>query len=161
MIRADFVTSLVLISLGIATLALSLDMPRFTDSGASPYSAPGLVPGMIGVAIALLGGILCVRSVFALRDASQKADGVAEHGWGRALFALVLCGAYAVGLVGRVPFWLATFFFVLAFILGFELSDPDMRAQVGRRIAVGVVTAVAVSAVVSYVFQEIFLVRLP
>jgi putative tricarboxylic transport membrane protein len=161
MVRADFITALVLMCLGLGTLVLSLQMPRFTDSGASPYSAPGLVPGMIGVAIAVLGGILCLRSTAALRAGAQTEEGASERGWIRALGALALCGVYAIGLVGRVPFWLATFLFVLAFILGFEFSDPEMRTQVGRRIVVGIVIATAVSAVVSYVFQEIFLVRLP
>jgi hypothetical protein len=60
-----------------------------------------------------------------------------------------------------VPFWLATFLFVLPFILGFEFADPEMRQRPWLRVGVAVVVAAATSAAVSYVFQEIFFVRLP
>lgn len=161
MIRADFITSIVLTALGIATLAESWRMPRFTDTGSSPYSAPGLVPGMIAVAIAVLGAILCFRSVAALRASAPSGERETTGGWLRALAALALCGLYAIVLVGRFPFWLATFLFVLAFIIGFEASDRELGGMSVRRIAVGVVVAALASAAVSYVFQEIFLVRLP
>jgi putative tricarboxylic transport membrane protein len=159
MIRADFVTSLVLMLLGVTTLVESLRMPRFTDIGESPYSAPGLVPGILGVAVALLGLILCSRSVAALRAGAESEPG--EGGWLRALAAFSLCGIYAIVLVSRVPFWLATFLFIVTFILGFEFADPEMRERPIRRIAVGVAIAAVATAAVSYVFQEIFYVRLP
>lgn len=160
MVRADFITSLVLMVLGLATLAESLRMPRFTNIGESAYSAPGLVPGIIGVAIALLGLILCLRSVPALRAGEQGATEV-EGGWLRTFAALAVCGIYAVGLIGRTPFWLATFLFLTAFILGFEFSEPAMRERPVRRAVVGVAIAAVATAAISYLFQEIFLVRLP
>lgn len=159
MIRADFITSLVLIALGVATLAESWRMPRFVETGGNPYSAPGLVPGMLGVAIALLGLILCLRTVHRMR-ADAEAPPV-EGGWLRSVAALGLCAAYAIVLVSRVPFWLATFVFVLVFILGFEFADPKMRTSPARRVIAGVTVAAVASAAVSYVFQEVFLVRLP
>lgn len=161
MVRADFITSLVLMCLGLGTLALSWRMPRFGGSGASVYSAPGLVPGMIGVAIALLGAILCVRAVLALRARAPREQEAPEQGWLRAFSALALCGFYALALVGRAPFWLATFLFVFAFIVGFELWDPEMRQRARHRLAAALIIAAAASAAVSYLFQEIFLVRLP
>jgi hypothetical protein len=159
MVRADFITSIVLMALGLATLEESLRMPRFAGAGESPYSAPGLVPGMLGVVIALLGLILCLRTLPSLR--AGAASVAQEGGWLRALAALALCGAYAVVMISRVPFWLATFLFVLAFILGFEFADPEMRQRPWLRVGVAVVVAAATSAAVSYVFQEIFFVRLP
>jgi hypothetical protein len=81
----------------------------------------------------------------------------------RAGAVLVLGVVYAAGLVGRggIPFWLATFVFVTSFIL---LFDWRGRAQRGERVK-GIALAVAVGAgtalLVSYVFQELFLVRLP
>jgi putative tricarboxylic transport membrane protein len=163
MARADFITSLVLMALGLATLAESIRMPRFTDVGGSPYSAPGLVPGMLGAVIAVLGLILCLRSAAALRAAAPGGaeEGEGMGGWLRAAAAFALCGFYAIVMISRVPFWLATFLFVLAFALGFEFIHPEMRERPVRRVIVGVVVAAAVSAAVSYVFQEIFFVRLP
>jgi putative tricarboxylic transport membrane protein len=109
----------------------------------------------------LLGAILCLRAVLALRAGEPRGTEAAEQGWLRAFSALALCGFYALALVGRAPFWLATFLFVFAFIVGFELWDPEMRERARHRIAAALIIAAAASAVVAYVFQEIFLVRLP
>jgi hypothetical protein len=46
MVRADFVTSIVLMVLGLATVVASLRMPDYADVGAEPWSAPGTVPGL-------------------------------------------------------------------------------------------------------------------
>jgi hypothetical protein len=59
-----------------------------------------------------------------------------------------------------IPFWLATFIFVAAFILIFEW--PLVAAK--RRwvlIVSALVQGALVSAVVAMVFQELFLVTLP
>ena len=47
MVKADFVTGLVLVALGIATMVASLQMPRFAELNINPYTVPGLVPGGI------------------------------------------------------------------------------------------------------------------
>src|SRR5918995_6793456 len=62
MIKADFITGLALIALGIATVAASLAMPRFAELNVEPYTAPGLVPGVLGLVILILGGALFVRA---------------------------------------------------------------------------------------------------
>ncbi|MDH3235191.1 MAG: hypothetical protein OEQ29_16860, partial [Alphaproteobacteria bacterium] len=74
--------------------------------------------------------------------------------------AFVLTVVYAVGLVGVVPFWLATFLFVAAFILIFEWP----MVAVERRwimIVSALVQGVLVSGAVALIFQELFLVTLP
>ena len=62
MVKADFVTGLVLIALGIATVVASLRMPRFEELEINPYTAPGLVPGALGLVILILGAALFVRA---------------------------------------------------------------------------------------------------
>ena len=80
--------------------------------------------------------------------------------------AAVLCLVYPLVLVGWLPFWLATGLFVFAFIVAFEWSPQDGEAapSSARQRAVllwAAVQSVLVAAIVSIVFQELFLVRLP
>jgi putative tricarboxylic transport membrane protein len=79
----------------------------------------------------------------------------------RLLLSIVLCLAYAGGLIGRLPFWLATFLFVAGFVILFEWPLAADRSDRLRRVAWAVLLAAAISAATSFVFQEIFLVRLP
>ena len=164
MVRADFVTGLVLIALGIATVVESLRMPRFEHLEVNPYTAPGLVPGALGAVILLLGAVLFLR---AARAGGWRLGGGEPSAWPtdpgvrRLILALALCLAYAAGLVGRLPFWLATFAFVAAFVALFEWPLAVSASARRRRLVVAVVFAAAVAAVVTLVFQRVFLVRLP
>ena len=45
---------------GLVILAESLRMDRFTSMGATIYTMPGFVPGMIGVVVMVLGLVACV-----------------------------------------------------------------------------------------------------
>jgi putative tricarboxylic transport membrane protein len=159
MVRADFVTSIVLMVLGLATVVASLRMPDYADVGAEPWSAPGTVPGQLGAALVLLAAILCLRSLAARRAAgpAPEAEPV-ERGCGRVAAAAGLCLVYAAGLVGRVPFWLATFLFVFAFVAVFEFGAPGSR---WRRAVGALAVAGLTAAVVPWIFQGVFLVRLP
>jgi hypothetical protein len=166
MAKADFVTGLVLIALGIATVVASLAMPRFEELNINSYTVPGLVPGALGVVILILGTALFVRAARAggwrlLHRAPGRVPWLSDPGTRHLALAALLCLAYAAGLVGRVPFWLATFLFVAAFVAAFEWPLARTHAERVRRLAFAVVFAGVVSAAVTFVFQEIFLVRLP
>jgi len=161
--RADFVTSLVLIAFGAAMLWASLEMPRFAQRNINPYSIPGIVPGILAGVNLILAAVLLARSVsrsgYRFGGSDWRAM-VFGDGAKRLAVAFCLTVAYAVGLVGVIPFWLATFLFVAAFILIFEW--PMVAAK--RRwilVASALVQGVLVSAVVALVFQELFLVTLP
>jgi putative tricarboxylic transport membrane protein len=157
--RADFLTGLVFTLLGLAVVSASLDMPRFAERNVNPYTIPGRVPGALGAIILVLGVVLFARAALAggwrLGEA-RLPGGPALH---RLLLALVLCLAYAAGLVGRVPFWLATFLFVTLFVVLFEWPQGGDRRW--RRLAVAVIYGAAISAAVTLVFQYLFLIRLP
>ena len=166
MVKADFVTGLAFVALGLAALIESLRMPRLEHLGVNPYSVPGVVPGALGVVIALLGGILVMRAARAggwrlgaegARLAGLWRDGAVR----RFTLALVLTLAYAVGLVGTLPFWLATGLFVFFFIAAFEWRLDAAAAVRLKALAMAALEAVVVAAVVSFVFQEVFLVTLP
>lgn len=166
MVKADFVTGLVLIALGIATVIASLAMPRFEQLNVNPYTVPGLVPGALGVVILILGTALFVRAARAggwrlIEHAAGRGPSWSDPGTRNLALAIVLCLGYAAGLVGRMPFWLATFLFVAVFVAAFEWRRARSRSARLRRLAFAVVFAGVVAAAVTLVFQEIFLVRLP
>ncbi len=101
--RADFLTGLVFVVLGIAVVWASLDMPRFADRNINPYTAPGLVPGALGAIILILGGVLFVRAVLAGGWRLNEMRLPAGPGVGRLVLALVLCLGYAAGWSAAYP----------------------------------------------------------
>lgn len=164
--RADLFWALAWIALGAAIFAGGFAMDRLERQNINPYTAPGLVPALLGIGIAVLGVILLVRSV-RRGGLAAAADGRARADGHRLALALGLCVVYAGGLVGRtlfgwhVPFWLATALFVFVSILAFEWRDRRARGELGRGIAVAAACAAGTAAGVTFVFQELFLVRLP
>ena len=166
MVKADFVTGLMLIALGIATVVASLEMPRFAELEINPYTVPGLVPGALGLVILILGAALFIRAARAggwrlMERAAGRGSWWSDPGTRNLALAAALCLAYAAGLVGHVPFWLATSLFVAAFVAAFEWPLARTHAERLRRVAFAVIFAAVISAAVTFVFQEIFLVRLP
>ena len=165
MVKADFVTGLVLIALGVATVVESLRMPRFAHLNIEPYTVPGLVPGALGAVILLLGAILFLRAARAggwrLGAAGHIRTWSADPGSRRLTLSTALCLGYAGLLVARLPCWLATCSFVFAFVVLFEWPLAASPRDRIRRLLVALAYAVAVAAAVTLVFQEVFLVRLP
>ncbi len=79
----------------------------------------------------------------------------------RLLITLGLTLGYAAGLVGRLPFWLATFVFVFAFIVIFDWRKAVAAQRTVRLFLTAGVQALLVAAAVTLVFERLFLVRLP
>jgi len=160
--RADLLSALAWIVFGLAIVIGAWRMDRLTEQGATLYSAPGLVPGLLGAMLVVLGSLLGWRAL--------RSNAVAQlaHNWKltkegreaaiRVGIALVLMLTYAVGLVSRTPFWLATLLFVLVFVLLFAAKD---RRQGWRGIVTALIIAAATAAVIDIVFEDVFLVRLP
>lgn len=165
--QADFIAAWLWVAFGGAVMIGAWRMDRLESQGASLYTAPGLVPGMLGAVLSLFGLLLALRAARAgghrLRTLRWALDPHARGVVKRVGAFLALGLAYAAGLVGHggIPFWLATFVFVSVFLLAF---DWTRRRDAGQTLK-GVLFAVAIGAgtafVVSVVFQEIFLVRLP
>jgi hypothetical protein len=139
---------------GLAILVASWRMDRFESMGATLYTAPGFVPAIFGFSLVLLGAVLAWRGW----SARHAAGGVeAEPLLSRRIaLMLALTLAYAAGMVGRLPFWLATSLFVAAFTAAFADTLPPARRAI-TALASGVLTTLAVLVV----FERIFLVRLP
>ena len=61
-VRADFWFGLGLVVFGLAVAVESWRMPRLAELNVHPMTAPGLVPGLLGVVLFGLGGILFLRA---------------------------------------------------------------------------------------------------
>ncbi|MBJ7577270.1 tripartite tricarboxylate transporter TctB family protein [Devosia sp. MC532] len=162
-IRADLITAIILIALGLAVTYLSWTMDRLTVRRIHPATIPGLVPFVLGVALTLCGSLLAFRSW----KLDTKAGGVALLNlllsWQtiRVVTVAALALVYTLGLVGRMPFWLASALFVFAFIVLFETVLADRPANLVRTLIWALVVALVAGVGVNYVFGQIFLVRLP
>lgn len=141
---------------GLLIVAASWRMERFESMGAQLYTMPGFVPGMLGGVVLLLGLVLMLRGWRrSLREAAaEPAERLINR---RIAITLVLTLVYAGLLIGRAPFWLATALFVAVFVASFAPEEQTAR----RRLVVSALAGVLTSAVVTFVFQQIFLVRLP
>lgn len=154
--RSDLLGGAGWLFFGLLIVVESLRMDRFTSMGAELYTMPGFVPGMIGSVIVLLGAVLMLRG-WRRRAVPRENAPVRPLLNRRIAITMVLSLTYAGGLIGRVPFWLATFLFVTTFVACF--APPETKPL--RRGAVAVLAGVLTTAVVTLVFEQLFLVRLP
>lgn len=164
MVRADLLAAIAFVVLGGTVVWLSWEMPRLATRGIHPATAPGLVPGMLGIALTVCGVILGARSLRVAKDGagwSAFAGLFTTPEAGRVATAMALALVYAVGLVGWMPFWAATAVFVIAFIIVFEHGFAASPHPLWRTILTAVVQGVIVAIAVTLVFERGFLVRLP
>ena len=156
--RADLLFGLGWIVLGAAIAAGSWRMDRLEGQGVEPYAVPGLVPGLLGILLALLGLAMALRGWRG--GATEGVEPARAEPW-RAALAVVLVAGFVLGLLGRgPPFPLAAFIFMLLAILLFEWPDRREGTLARGAVQAALIAAVA-SGVITLVFQEIFLVRLP
>jgi len=155
----DFVFGLGWAAFGAAVLAASWRMDRLEGLNVNPWSVPGLLPGLLGALILLFGGALALRALAAGR-ATAPAAGSPARTW----LALLLCIAYAAGLLGRgLPFWLTSAAFLFVSLCAFRWLDRDAQARTSLpRLALSsAAIALAASGAISLLFQQVFLLTLP
>lgn len=159
---ADLLSGGVWLALAIGIVIGSWKMDRLSHLQATVYTAPGLVPGLLGLALAIMGALLILRSVRAgaLAQARVPQFSFREH-W-RLLTALVLCLTFALGLLGSgLPFWLAAAIFIAAFVFVFQFEDRKTAGTVARGALFAAAFGLVCGGAIHYVFQDLFLVRLP
>lgn len=164
MIKADLLAGLFFLTAGIAIFYLAWDMPRLETRRIHPATIPGLVPMLLGACLALCGFLLAAHAarVEPIRKnwtVLGRALVTTEAVRTLALAALVL--VYTLGLVGLVPFWLATGLFIFTFIVLYETVLAENPAPIVKSALWALVQAVIVAGVVTLVFERGFLVRLP
>jgi len=183
--RADLIGGLLWLALGIVITIMSWRMDRLQAQHVNPYTVPGLVPGLLGLAMLLLGALMAARGwragarltvpsmVSETSGTSAKAQHVKQtpqeaqaHRAIRLRIATVLglCLLFGGGLVGHgLPFWAAAALFVTAAVLILQGASRK-AAGVGlslRTVLIAAVIGLGAGGVVTLVFQEFFLVHLP
>ena len=150
---------------GLAVLTLSLRMDRLEAQHINPYTVPGLLPGLLGIVTILLGGLMALRS---WRRGGRFASGprLAMSGVAMRRLALVvgLIVAYTVVLLGRgLPFWAGATIYVTASIILLQAPQraAEGRGLTAREAAIALAIGLASGWVITWIFQDAFLVRLP
>jgi putative tricarboxylic transport membrane protein len=166
MVRADFLTGVVLILGSLYVIFESWRMPRMEHLGAHPLSTPGVVPAFLAVILIISGGVLVIRSVRAGGhrlglSADKVREVLSKPGNQRLLLTAILTIGYAGFLIGRVPYEVATGLFIFAFIFIFEWERGIAAARCAKLFVVAAVLAAATSGLVSWSFERLFLVTLP
>jgi hypothetical protein len=164
--RAELVQAGGWAALGLAVLVGSLRMDRLESQHINPYTVPGLLPGLLGIAMLVLAALLGGRAVRhgALAPEARMhrpLDPVVLH---RIALVIGLCLVFGVGLVGHgVPFWLAAAIYVTAAILLLERPRRDAagRGVTLRDVAFALAVGLGAGGMITFVFQVLFLVRLP
>lgn len=159
---ADLLTGTAWLALAAAIVTGSWVMDRLPHLGATLYTIPGLVPGLLGAAIGLMAILLMGRALRAgaLAQAHLPSISIADH-W-RLIATLVLGLTFAIGLVGHgLPFWLASAIFIAAFVIVFQFADQRKNGKLARGIAFAIFFGVISGLVIHYGFQDVFLVRVP
>lgn len=161
--RADLITAVVLIALGLLVTYLSWTMPRLEARRIHPATIPGLVPIMLGVLLTLCGGLLGLRS-WRIEAPAGWQGLIALFGTQqtrRVLAVLALALVYTLVLVGWLPFWAASMIFIFGFIVLFEVYLTDTPVALWRSVLWALAIALAGGGGIYLAFARIFLVRLP
>ena len=159
--RADLLAGLAFLAFAIAIIIGSLMMDRLERLQATIYTAPGLVPALLGLMLAAMSGLLITRAIRggALVQA-LPAFQPAQH-W-RLAVSLVLCLGFALGLVGHgLPFWAAAALFAGLYVLIFQFEDRRRDGTLARGVLFAVAYGLIAGLVIHHLFQDVFLVRLP
>ena len=80
---------------------------------------------------------------------------------GRIALATALTLIFAVGLIGRVPFWLAAASFVFVFIMAFEWRAGQAHTVLAHNAAWAAGIAITAGWAVTLLFENLFLIRMP
>jgi hypothetical protein len=164
--RSELFGACAWIVLGLGVLAGSLAMDRLERQNINPYTIPGLLPALLGIAMIVLGSALAWRSWRrgTLREAPPILTTDKRDERRRLWIVIAVCVGYGAVLIGHgLPFWLASTIYVTGSILILRrLSrDAEQRQPSARAALQALVIGVAASFITQWVFQDLFLVRLP
>lgn len=164
--KGDFVVSILLMGFGVWVVIHSIQMPRFEDMGANPFSVPGIVPGILGAIIFFLSLVVFIRSLrqkgFLLEvNRFAVSSFFKDPAMQRMLLSSALCVVYGFVLVGRINYYLATFLFVLAFLIIFQFRSYTAASGRSKLVLMSLAQALLTAGIVGAVFRYLFLVDLP
>lgn len=160
---ADLVTAVVLVGAGLFVFVEAYNMPRLEGRRIEPLTIPGLVPMGLGAALVILALLLAYRAFRAVDRSSLPAllSILSSRAAIRAAVAGLAILVLTLGMIGHMPFWLASMIFIFGFIILLEVFLSDEPVPLLRSAAWAAVTAVVAGGGIYMLFAQIFLVRLP
>lgn len=165
MTHANLITALVFVALGLAIIWMSWNMPRLEVRRIHPSTIPGLVPMLLGGALTLCGALLAVDSWRNVRTSPGTWADLGRIFTGMVFVRVAVLSAlvlvYTLGLIGQMPFWLATTIFVTGAIMVFEVYLTETPRSLLKSLPWALLQGVIVGISVSVLFERGFLVRLP
>ena len=162
--RADLYGGAFWIVLGGAIAIGSWNMDRLERMGVSFFTAPGLVPGILGLLMILCGAVLAIRALRegALGSVQRPPLLLQAATLRRAGVTLLLTLGFAFALVGHgLPFPVAAGIFLFFQIAVLQYPERKAKSEVGRGLVAAALVAAGAAITISLLFQEVFLVRLP
>ena len=160
--RDEYVNAGVWAALGAVILVASWRMDRLATMNIDPWSVPGLTPGVVGALMIVLAIALALQ---ARRTADDPGSDAAAPGSGatlRTLAAMTLCVLFAGITLGHgLPFLVEGALFIFAFTAVFSWRVWRDEKRITRGLAQTFAVAVLASALISWLFESVFLVRLP
>lgn len=147
--RADRLTALVLVAIGLVMVWAGWSMDRLEMRRIHPASIPGLLPMILGGAMVLCAGLLLASA----RDPDAPTP---PGSWRNLAWAGGWSAAFALLMVGNINFYVATAIYVAGFLVIFDTERP-----VWRRAILGAAFGIAAAAAIGALFRYAFLVRLP
>jgi hypothetical protein len=159
---ADLLTGAVWFAAAVGIVVGAWQMDRLERLSAAIYTAPGFVPGMLGAAVGLMALILIGRSLYAGAFANVEIPSIRPAERWRLIASLVLGLFFSVGLVGRgMPFWLVSAIYIAVTVFVFQFPERRRDGLLVRGAAIACVYGALSSLAIHYLFQNLFLVRLP
>ncbi len=153
---ADRVTAAVFFGLGAAMAWGGFVMDRLEIRQIHPASIPGLVPMFLGAALMLCAVLLAVGA-----DRTEREEDEGGASWSDFAVAAVWSCVFAVVLVTRIPFAVATAIYIAGFSTWFLWPATDPGPGRTKMILLVVIFACVAATAVSVLFRYGFLVRLP
>jgi uncharacterized Tic20 family protein len=152
--RSDLWGGFCWVAVGAFILIESLRMERFDNMGATLYTYPGFVPGVISSVILLLGLVMIFRGLKSKVAVDTDAEPLVNR---RFLISLACMLVFSLILLAHAHFLVATALFVGVFTFLFANEETPLL----KRLTSASINGVISSCVVFFLFQEVFLVRLP
>lgn len=158
--KTDVFICIIGIALGIFAAVEGRKMPSDTLVNAKWYTAPAFLPTIFGIALAILCLIQLVIDIrmsngISKEDAAKAIGYFKSREFFRLVLAVILLTTYIFGLLGHLPFWLATFLYLICTMMCFA-TKRDMK-----QIAIMIIVSVIAAAAVSYGFGTLAQIPLP
>lgn len=156
---------------GLVIVIASWRMDRLGHQGINPWSAPALLPGALGVLFLVLAIALALRRPARAPVDDGPTDPLLTDPlptapqptvpW-RTLTAAVLCTGFAtLGIGHGLPFAGIAAGFIFTFITVFSWARWRNEQRLARGLATAGLVALGAALAIAWLFESVFLVRLP